>query len=302
MNHSEHRKTMVRNRSDEHNHRAPGKGRSRAIRTGGPAAVFTALLGAAAANAHETWLLPADFAPEPGRSVEFRMTSGMGFPGLGSGIDRRRVAEAVLHQDGDSQGLVPSGATEGALELSAIPGPGLACAWVRLRSRILEIGEDEDVEHYLEEIGAPESVWNSWRQRDAGTVWRESYSKLARTYLRGEARDGGAVPIESCLPERSEARFEILPLADPTRLAIGDALVLQVTFDGKPLAGQAVGMMREGAEPAPLVRSDADGRITITPSGPGRHMVYATNLRPAEADDHNWESDFITLTFEVPGP
>lgn len=258
-----------------------------------------ALLATSGTQAHETWLLPADFTPEPGRSIEFNMTSGMGFPALGSGIDRRRVVESILHQDGDSQSLVPSGGTEGALELSAIPGPGLACAWVRLRPRVLEIGDDEDVEHYLEEIGAPESVWSTWRQREAGTVWRESYSKLARSYLQGQLPGASSARIESCLSETSGARFEILPLADPTNLVAGESLQLQVLLDGEPLPGQAVGLQREGAAPARLLRSDADGRITVTPDGGGRHMLYATNLRPAEARDYNWESDFITLTFEV---
>jgi hypothetical protein len=72
-----------------------------------------------------------------------------------------------------------------------------------------------------------------------------------------------------------------------------------VLFDGRPLAGQAVGLVREGAEPVPLVRSDDAGRLFFTVAGPGRHMIYATHLRPASADDYNWESDFITLTFEA---
>lgn len=271
------------------------------------ATAFTALLLAVAVRAHETWLLPMDYSPQPGQSTELQMTSGMRFPQLGSGIDRRRVIESILYQDGDGQALVPSGGTEGALKLSAIPGPGLACAWVRLRPRVLELENDEDVEHYLEEIGAPENVRDAWHEREAGTVWRESYSKLARTYLRGgglTAANSAAssAGIESCLQERSGARFEILPLTDPTRLVAGENLELQVLFDDEPLAGQAVGLMREGAAPVPLQRSDDAGRITITPTGPGQHMLYATRLRPAKADGFNWESDFITLTFNVGAP
>jgi hypothetical protein len=106
--------------------------------------------GASLAVAHETWLLPEEFAPPAGQSVDFTLTSGMGFPGLGSGIDRRRIEEAVLLQDGNEQALVPAGGRAGALELSGIPAVGVACALVRLRPRILEIEDAEDVEHYLE--------------------------------------------------------------------------------------------------------------------------------------------------------
>jgi hypothetical protein len=255
---------------------------------------------AAGAAAHETWLLPRSFVVEAGESTELLITSGMGFPALASGIDRRRVVDAVLLQDGERQRLVPSRDRVGALELTAVPGPGLACAWVQLHPRILEIEEKDSVEHYLDEIGAPASVRDAWMAGDE--EWRESYAKVARSYFRAENGAAGVLGDESsddCYASATSARFDILPLTDPTRLAIGDELELQVLFDGQPLAGQAVGLVREGAEPVPLVRSDGDGRLFFTVSGPGRHMIYATNLRPASDDDYNWESDFITLTFEA---
>ena len=50
------------------------------------------------------------------------------------------------------------------------------------------------------------------------------------------------------------------------------------------------------------MRSDASGRVTLVVEGPGRHMIYGTNLRQTEADDFSWESDFTTLTFRVGEP
>lgn len=255
-----------------------------------PALALTAIT--MAASSHETWLLPERFAPVAGESLEFSMTSGMGFPDLGSGIDPSRITEAVLMLDDERRSLVPAAAREGELVLSGIPENGLACAWVALRPRILEIPEAERIKHYLEEIGAPEDVWSAWK--DSGELWRESYSKLARTYVRGG--DGGE---GRCIKEASEARFEILPLRDATRLQPGDKLELMVVFDGKPLGGQAIGLLVEGEEPEALRRSDASGKVVIEASGPGRHLIYATNLRPAEDEDFNWESDFTTLTFKV---
>jgi hypothetical protein len=257
------------------------------------------ILGAVAplAAAHETWLLPKDFTPPAGQSLEFTLTSGMGFPSLGSGVDRRRITEARLIQDGDTQALVPVGGSAGALELSAIPYAGVACAWVNLQPRILEIEADEDVEHYLEEIGAPESIWSAWRESKGTTAWRESYAKLARTYLIGS----GEGDPEPCWDESTGTRFDILPMADPTALAPGDTLELQVLLDGEPLAGQSIGLVREGEDPRTLQRSNDAGRVTVTVDGEGEHMIYATNLRRASTDDYAWESNFITLTFLVGG-
>ncbi|MEE4278593.1 MAG: DUF4198 domain-containing protein [Halieaceae bacterium] len=258
-----------------------------------------ALLGgallSASVQAHETWMLPGSFSAEPGESLEFTLTSGMSFPSLGSGIDQRRIMEAVMLQHEEpAQTLVPSRALEGALELTGIPDPGLVCAWVQLRPRILQIDDPDDVEHYLDEIGVAEALRESWEADDS--LWRESYSKVARSYLRaGDAQSG-----QGCIEEPTAARFDILPLADPTTLSPGDRLPLQVLFDGEPLAGQAVGTMREGESAMPLQRSDESGRLEVSVAAGGRHMIYATNLRKAAGgDDFNWESDFITLTFDV---
>lgn len=249
----------------------------------------------ASLRAHETWLLAEDFRPPAGASAEFTMSSGMAFPAPGSGIDRRRIAEAALAQGGERRNLIPAGAREDVLVLSGVPEAGTACAWVRLNPRILEIPDATDVEHYLDEIGAPDAVWTAWRGDRGEELWRESYSKLARTYLKASGGDSAG----SCIGEVSDARFEILPLGDPTELEIGDALELQVLFDGAPLAGQAVGFIREGEEHAALRRSDEAGRVSLPITGDGRHMIYATNLRPATGADFNWESDFTTLTFRV---
>ena len=254
----------------------------------------------AGALAHETWLLPRSFIVAPGESAEMEMSSGMGFPDPGSGVDQTRIIEAVVLQHGERQSLVPSRALPGALELTAVPEAGLACAWVQVRPRVLEIEEADSVEHYLDEIGAPASVREAWAEGDG--EWRESYGKVARTYLRAESPEQPSPPSSSaCWATKTSARFDVLPMTDPTSLAAGDELQLQVFFDGAPLAGQAIGFVREGEAPRALTRSDSEGRLSLAIEGPGRHMIYATQLRPAEGDDYNWESDFITLTFEVAG-
>lgn len=250
------------------------------------------------ALAHETWLLPDDFSPEMGESISYSMTSGMGFPAAGSAINADRVVDAAHIAGNVRLPLALGTAPDGALTIRAEVGEGVNCAWVQLRPRILEIPERDDVAHYLEEIGAPEAVWEHWQPEIGQELWRESYSKLARSYLR----PNGAVPAATCLSSAAGARFDIRPLRDPTSLKAGDTLSLQVFFDGEALAGQSVTAVREGAQPQILQRSNADGLLEVTLRGAGRYMIYATHLRPADGDDFNWESDFVTLTFKVANP
>lgn len=252
-------------------------------------------LAAASASAHETWLLPDSFSPGSGATVEFQMSSGMSFPAPGSAITPDRVASATLVSSVQSADLEMQTMGEGVLVMQGKAQEGLNCARVQLKPRILEIPAHDDVEHYLEEIGASESVWNHWRADRDGSLWRESYSKLARTYLRApsEAIEAG------CIATSVDSGFDILPSQDPTQLSRGASLQLKVLLNGQPLAGQAVGVVREGSPPDELRRSNEKGYLEVPLNGTGRYMIYATHLRPADGENFNWESDFVTLTIEI---
>lgn len=253
------------------------------------------------AIAHETWLLPEDFLPEPGKATTLFMTSGMDFPALNAGISPSRIKEAVFRQGAQKQLLVPAGGIKGALKLSAIPGPGVACALVALEPRILEIEED-GVAHYLEEVGAGDDLWAAWDAQEKPRAWRESYSKLARSYL-GSAGEQVPAKGENCWSETSNTRFDLLPMSNPADLSPGDSLTLRVLFDGEPLADQAIAVRRAGDSPQALTRSDKLGQLTLRFTAPGRYMIYGTQLRPVPSENRedgaNWESDFVTLTLEV---
>ncbi|MEM6962459.1 MAG: DUF4198 domain-containing protein [Myxococcota bacterium] len=263
-----------------------------------PAAFFTTamlLLASSGSSAHETWLLPDDFSPATGSLIEFQMSSGMGFPAKGSAITPDRVVDASLANNSSIEALDPQRATQGGLSLQALAKEGLNCVWVQLRPRILEIPDHDDIEHYLEEIGAGDSVWQHWTAEKDEELWRESYSKLARTYLRASA-SGAAT---DCTATASRSRFDILPQQDPTQLSAGESLDLRVLFDGEPINDQSVAVVREGDQPQALLSSDEKGLLRVQTTGTGRYMVYATHLRAIDRDIFNWESDFVTLTFEV---
>ena len=256
------------------------------------------------ALAHETWLLPETFQPAADEPTTILMTSGMAFPALGSGISSVRIKEAVLSQSGERSAMVPVGSSIGALQLSAVPGTGTgtACAWVALDPRILNIKEDA-VAHYLEEVGADDTVWAAWEAQAEPRQWQESYTKLARTYLRAGGvnygNNDGDNQGEDCWTDQSDTRFDILPTQDPGTLSAGDRLSLQLLFDGEPLANQAVGLIRAGDDPGELVRSNTDGTLTLEFAEGGNYMVFATKLWPGKGEGFNWESNFVTLTFMV---
>jgi uncharacterized GH25 family protein len=254
--------------------------------------VGAALLVAAATSApgHDTWILPGAFRVAPGAVVRMAMTSGMDFPRPESGIEPERVFRSGLRVGG---GTVPLRLEGGkvALSLSAVaPGSGVAALFVELKARTLELAPDE-VEHYLEEIGATQTAGPRWRAR-ADRRWRESYVKLAKSYVGvGDGADASwTAPVGFSL--------ELMPESDPTRLRRGDALAVRALLDGRPLAGLPVGAVgpRGVLPPRP---TDGEGRVRFALEDAGPWLIRSTRLVEDDGRELDWRSWFTTLTFGV---
>lgn len=249
-------------------------------------------VAARAAVAHDTWILPERFVLPAAKTIACEMTSGMAFPRLESAIERSRVERAEVRLAGASRNLGERRTENHALAfLVPLKAAGVATVGVVLTPRSLDLTPAQ-VAEYLEEIGAPESV-RAARAAAPGARWHETYRKQAKTYVRvGEAADEG-------WREPFGFALELVPQADPTRLAAGGTLAVRLLRDGKPAAGLAVGMVRAGEKSGSLQTTDADGRVTLAFARRGRYLLRATELRPEDATGETWSSDFTTLTLEV---
>ncbi len=248
---------------------------------------------AATARAHDTWLLPASFAAEPGEAVSLELTSGMDFAAPETAIAPERVARAVVRLQGATGPIEVGAQGESALALSApLATPGVAALGVELHPREITMGP-EDVEHYLAEIGASDELRRAWRE--LGTdVWRELYTKHATSFVRvGEAAGAAS------WAEPLGLGLELVPESDPLALAPGSTLALRVLWHGEALAGLQVSAVCETEGSPAVATSDADGRLTLTFDRPGRWLLRGTHLRRSDKAEADWESDFTTLTLEV---
>ncbi len=244
------------------------------------------------ATAHDTWLLPSRFSVPRGTKVAFDLTSGMGFPTLDTAIKPERIDRAMCRLGGRAVALdgwtTAPKALHGATDFDA---EGVAAVWCDLKPRSLEL-TPKQVAEYLDEIGAPAEVRNTWKMTQHPRRWRESYVKHAKTFVRVGAPDGSwAEPVGMAL--------EIVPEKDPTSLRPGDAFPVRVLEYGAPLADFAVGIVRAGQHHGRIARTDAAGRVVFTLDRAGKWMLRGTRLRPATQPDLDWESDFTTLTLEV---
>ena len=248
------------------------------------------VLSGLSAWAHDTWLLPARFAVKPGEPIVLEMTSGMGFPQAETPVKADRIAASGIRLAGQTGTLEPQTPTASALRLTAkAAAAGIAVLWAVSKPRTLELQPDE-VKHYLEEIGAPPAIEERWRKQQR---WRESYSKLAKTYVRAGSADDGSwqKPVGLAL--------EIVPLQDPTALRRGGDFSVRVLRDGKPLPALSLSAVGPGPGAPLTTRTDSEGRAVFRFDRAGPWLLRGTLLEESAAPDRDWDSLFATLVVSV---
>lgn len=235
--------------------------------------------------AHDTWLLPAKTAPE-----RLQLTSGLQFPQP----DYAPKADRIERAWSAGGALPPPQRTEQALEFR-IPAAARPSAYaVQLWPKALSMDAAE-VGHYLDEIHAAPALRARWQgppQR-----WREEYRKNAKALVRGGS---GSCPALAAQP--LGLPLELLIDADLCALAAGAVLPVRALHDGRPKPGLVIAMVGADGREVTHAATDAEGRVRLTLPLRGVWLLRATDLRPAPAarPELDWQSDFTTLTFEVP--
>ena len=256
------------------------------------AMAFAALLSSA--DAHDTWLIPDKFEVAPGATVTLDLTSGMAFPKLESGPKPERVQEAKCRIAGETIEFTQKIAAPNSLQLKGeVPRAGIAVLWLKLPSRTLDLQADE-VEHYLEEVSAPESLRKQWTEMKEPRRWRESYTKHQKTFVRvGEPK------ADSSWSEPVGILLEITPEADPTTVKAGDDFPVRVLKGGSPLAGFALNAVSAGEEKGETKKTDNEGRVHFRLNKAGPWLFRGTDIRKSTGAEADWESDFTTMTLHV---
>lgn len=250
-------------------------------------------LACAMLSAHDTWLLPTSMTVAPGSTVTLDLTSGMDFPAPGAAVKPDRLAAARCRLAGKVTDISENAPAEKALHLRfRAQSAGTATIWAESKPRTLDL-EPTEVEEYLEEIGANETIGPDWAKIPEPRTWRETYSKHAKTFVR----------IGSPAPDRSWAEptgmtLEIIPERDPTAVVAGMDFPVRLLFDGRPLAGLSVGLVAAG-QAGPMRKTDADGKVSFRLDRAGWFLLRATQIaRPAKSGGV-WVSHFATLSVQA---
>lgn len=256
------------------------------------------LLLAMGLAAHDTWLVPTTFRVTPGQPVKVALNTSEDFPTSDSAAtpDRIERFEAVT-ASGRAQ-VTGYRVEEKSLVAELTPGPGLTLVAAVSKPRLIVL-EEKDFNTYIREEGLENVVEARAARGESYATGRERYSKVAKLVLCDE----GGKANDRRYRQPLGLRLEIVPLSDPCGLVAGGTLVVQVLFEGRPLANAWVGAGTAGTHGHHYPyrqRTDAAGRAIVRLDRAGPWFVRALHMVPStEFDDADWQSWFSTLTLGV---
>ncbi|MFP4208717.1 MAG: DUF4198 domain-containing protein [Wenzhouxiangella sp.] len=243
-------------------------------------ALIAASFGVGFAHAHHPWVLAEPARVEPGQAVQVLPYFGHAFPGDET-MESDRLAEATVTPP-DGQPIALDLSDHGALATPSLSEPGVYVIGVR-QAR----GYWTQTTEGGQRLPRPE----------VANAVRCSYSDNGSKTLVAVGDEGPSGAVTAL-----GHRLEIIPQRDPTALAAGDRLPVQVLFEGQPHAGPLLAFHgASGEDPYAVLETNADGLAEVELEEAGPWLLLAQGEidypDPAVCDV---ESFYASLTFDLP--
>ncbi len=238
------------------------------------------------AAAHQTFLMPENFQVSVGNGVEVSLTSALAFPNLehGPAADRIAFSKIIVGNTVLDNLTFSEGETALTLNFSS-QDSGQAMIAMSSKPRSGEIPA-EDVDVYLDEIEAPESVRAAFHALPDSPALNRSYSKHAKTFICIESCGDGNTANK---PAGQKIEF----------VAVGaNQKTFRLLYDGEPLQGKSVTIALASGETSTVETNDA-GEFQPDATLSGIVMFAAVVITLPETPDGVYHSDYGTLTVNL---
>jgi uncharacterized GH25 family protein len=245
--------------------------------------------------AHDLWIEPTTFVPEPGQTIGARLRVGQDFVGDVVLRDPALIKEFVAV---DSQGssAVVGRAGDDPAGIARVTKPGLLVIGYHSHPSAVELAADKFNE-YLKEEGLDAIVAQRASRKESGAKVREQFSRCAKSLVLSGA------PSDAQGDRILGFTLELLAERNPYSLRDGEALPLRLTYENRPLAGAlVVAMNRRNPAQKQMARTDRDGRVRFQLRTGGMWLIKAVHMvRAPLVSRAEWSSYWASLTFERRG-
>jgi uncharacterized GH25 family protein len=250
------------------------------------------LVTGARALAHDMWIEPTAFSPDPGEIVGVRLRVGQDLLGDPLPRDPALIQQFVVE---DSTGRKPVIGRDGAnpAGMLRVSSPGMLVIGYRSNPSTVEETADK-FNRYLKEEGLEAIAAVRAKRNESGAPVRELFVRCAKSLvLSGSPRASeGDRPLGFTL--------ELVAERNPYLLGAGEDLPVRLTYENQPLAGAlVVALNRRNPAEKIALRTGADGRVRFRLPAAGMWMIKAVHMVPAPSGGNaQWMSYWASLTFE----
>lgn len=255
------------------------------------------LTAASPAAAHDYWLEPDTFFPQLNSSVALRLLIGDGFVNEQERpFQKKLTLRLELIGAGKTTDLAAL-AEEGRKPLAKVHIDKPGCYWVVLdRDWAYLTLEAKKFSAYLLEEGLQNILDERAKAKEMNQPGKERYRRYLKCLLRAGAESDDA------WKRTFGQALEIVPLANPAGLKVGDTLHVKVLFEGKPLTkAPTFAHARSGKDVnRTALKTDQQGIAAIPLKSTGPWLVRLVHMRRCTADAKvDWESHWSSFTFSL---
>ncbi|HEV8714275.1 MAG TPA: DUF4198 domain-containing protein [Candidatus Binatia bacterium] len=258
-----------------------------------PLVVAAIALSRAPLLAHDMWIVPTTFSPEPGEIVGVRLRVGYDLLGDPLPRDPALVNQFVVE---DAAGRKPVIGRDGVdpAGFLRVAMPGLLVIGYRSNPSAIELAA-EKFNQYVKEEGLDAVAELRARRNETGASARELFSRCAKSLVLSGS------PSEAQGDRPLGFTLELVAERNPYVLRADEDLPVLLTYENRPLAGAlVVAMNRLNLSEKLAARTDNAGRVQFQLRPGGMWLVKAVHMVPAPAGSHaEWESFWASLTFEL---
>ena len=243
--------------------------------------------------AHDMWIEPTTFSPEPGQIVGVRLRVGQDLLGDPLPLDPALVNQFVLE---DAAGRKPVVRRDGAdpAGFLRVAMPGLVVIGYRSNPSAIEMAADK-FNQYVKEEGLDGVAALRAGRHETGARIHELFSRCAKSLVLSGS------PSDAQGDRRLGFPLELVAERNPYAMRAGEGLPVRLTYENRPLAGAlVVAMNRLNPSEKLSARTDSDGRVRFTLRPGGMWLIKAVHMVPAPAGTSaEWASFWASLTFEL---
>jgi uncharacterized GH25 family protein len=243
--------------------------------------------------AHDMWIEPTTFFPQPGEIVSLRLRVGEDLLGDPLLLDSSLVNQFVV-KDGD--GIRPVVRRDGRdpAGLVRLAAPGVHVIGYRSNPSAIEIPADM-FNQYLKEEGLDGVSARRASRNEARAPAREIFSRCAKSLVFSGAN------ADTAGDRQLGFTLELVAERNPYGLRADQDLPVRLVYENRPLSGAlVVAINRLNPAEKLSARTAADGRVRFKLRRDGMWLIKAVHMVPAPQDAQaEWASFWASLTFEM---